>query len=154
MSPLHLSVASFWMFLPLIIIAPFAGVLSDTLNRKIILLIANGLQVLTSIIFIILYAMGIFEFGILLLLLIIGSISQAFNQPTFFAIVPSMVSQKHLGRINGFTYFVTNLIQSFGPIYASFILAYFSFIQGFWVLFIVIAIAFIPLILIKIPQIK
>ncbi|NVM46941.1 MAG: MFS transporter, partial [Candidatus Lokiarchaeota archaeon] len=91
----YLSLTLFLTFLPQVIITLFAGVLSDILNRKLILVIANIVRISTTLALIFLFAFGTFELNILLLISIIRSISQAFYIPTFYTILPSMVSQKH-----------------------------------------------------------
>lgn len=65
-----------------------------------------------------------------------------------------MVSQKHLGRINGLTYFLMILTQMFAPIFAGILLSAFPINQILWVDVIGIGITIILLILIKIPQVK
>lgn len=140
--------------LPMAIAMLFVGVFSDILNRKKVLIIMNILRVLTTFILIFLYAFGTPEINILSLLFIIRSISQAFYQPTFFAIIPSMVIQKHLGRINGLTYFLTFLTQMFVPFWAASLITNFPMSQSLWIEVIAIGIALIPLLLIKIPQVR
>jgi MFS family permease len=153
-SHLVIELAMFVVFLPLVIALPFAGVLSDILNRKLVLLITNAFNLFTTFILIFLFAFGTPAIGLVLIVLIIRSIPQAFYQPTFFAILPSMVSQKHLGRINGFAYFLTFLIQMFGPFFASFLLLVFPLNQIFWIEVVTIVNAIIPLLFLKIPHVK
>ena len=140
--------------LPYLIILPFAGVLSDILNRKLILITTNVLRITTTFVLIFLLAFGTALIDILILLSLIRSISDAFYQPTFFTIVPSMVNQKQLGRINGLIYFLTLLPQTFAPYYGAFLLDNFSLFPSLVVMVIVIAITLIPLFLIRIPQTK
>ena len=55
-SILYLSLATFLIFLPQVIVAPFAGVLSDRLNRKTIIFTVDSLQaVLTFGLFLIFF---------------------------------------------------------------------------------------------------
>ena len=153
-SPFYLSLIFFWTFLPQVIITLFAGVISDILDRKIILIITNILRISTTFVLIFLFAFGTFELNLLLLISIVRSISQTFYLPTFYTILPSMVSQKHLGRINGLTYLLTAVIQVFAPIYVALLFDYFHLFQSLLVMVIVSGIILIPLFLIKIPQTK
>jgi DHA3 family macrolide efflux protein-like MFS transporter len=153
-SVLYLSLATILMFLPQVIILPFTGVLSDILNRKLVLLITNAFMFLMSFVLIFFFAFGTPEVNLVLLVLILRSIAQAFYQPTFFAIFPSMVSQKHLGRINGFSYFLIYLIQMLAPTSASFLISYYPLENLLWIETLTIGNLFIPLLLLKIPKVE
>ena len=153
-SVFYVSLTLFLTFLPQVIITLFAGVLSDILNRKLILIIANTLRISTTFVLIFLFAFGTFELNILLFISIIRGISQAFYLPTFYTILPSMVSQKHLGRINGITYLLMMVFQMVTPLYSSILFNDFPINLSLWVMVIVSGITLIPLIFIKIPQVK
>ena len=109
-SVIYISLASLCTFLPLVIIMPFTGVFSDILNRRLVLITSNILLLLTTLVLIFLLSSGTPVVSSILLVLLFRSIFAAFYQPTFFAIFPSMVSHRHLGRINGFIYFLASLI--------------------------------------------
>lgn len=146
------SLVVFWTFLPYLIILPFAGVFSDILNRKIILIATNIIRISTTLVLIFLFAFGTLTLNVLFLLSLLRSVSDAFYQPTYFTIVPSMVNKKQLGRINGLTYFLTIIPQTFAPYYGSLLFNDFSLFLSLLVMIPVIGITLIPLILIKIPQ--
>lgn len=154
MSVLHLTLATFATLLPQIIITLFAGVFSDMLNRRLILITSNVLQLLSTIVLIFLLTLGISAYGFIITVLIFRSILQTFYQPTFFAIVPSMIPQKHLGRINGFIYFLIYLMQILGPLCASRLMLIYPPEQILWIEVIAIGNALIPLLLLKIPMVK
>lgn len=65
-----------------------------------------------------------------------------------------MVPQKHLGRINALTYFLTIIIQILAPSYAGLLLVDFPLLQSLLIMGIVSTITLIPLFLIHIPQSK
>ena len=153
-SVFYLTFVTFCTFLPQVFIVLFAGVFSDILNRKLILITTNILLLISTIVLIFLLSLGISVFGFILIVLIFRSIIQAFYQPTFFAIFPSMVPQKHIGRINGFIYFLVYVIQIFAPPYASRVMIFFPFNQILWIEVFAIGNALIPLLLLKIPQVK
>lgn len=153
-SPVFLSLTSFLSLLPFVIIILFSSVLSDLLNRKIILIVTNIYRISSTFIFIFLIAFGVTDVIFLLLFSIIRSIIEVFYQPTFFAILPSMSPQKHLGRINALTYFLTIIIQILAPFYASLLLLDFPLLSSLLIMSIVSAITLIPLFLIHIPQSK
>lgn len=65
-----------------------------------------------------------------------------------------MVPQKHLGRINGLTYFLIILAQLFAPVYSALLYNDFPLFQSLLVMVVVSGITLIPLFLINIPQTK
>ena len=79
---------------------------------------------------------------------------QGFHIPTVSAIVPTMVPEKNLSRVNGITYLFTGFIYIIGPVIAATLLSLFPIKIIFWLDPITFVIAFIPLILIKIPKVR
>lgn len=153
-NPAIVSILSFLSFLPFVITILFSSVFSDLLNRRIILIVTNIYRISSTFILIFLIAFGVSDVIFLLFFSIIRSIIDAFYQPTFFTIIPSMVPQKQLGRLNALTYFLTLLIQILAPPFAAFLLLDFSLFQSLLIMGIVSAISLIPLFLIRIPQSK
>jgi DHA3 family macrolide efflux protein-like MFS transporter len=153
-SGFFISLILIWSFLTQGIVTLFAGVFSDVTNRKIILITSNIVRLSTTIGLIYLIAFGIPDIIIFFLISIIRNIADAFYQPTFFTIAPSMVNQKQLGRINGFTYFLGLLPQMFAPFCGAYLLTNFSLIRSLLVMLIIIGITLGPFFLIKIPKTK
>ena len=111
-SPMVLALASFFYFLPMIIIMPVAGVFTDRHNRKKIIMIVDSLQALATVILIMLLAMGLSNVWIIFLFIGIRSIFQAFHQPTVNAVVPTMVPKEKLSRVNGLNFLFNERPQS------------------------------------------
>ena len=153
-SPMVLALASFFYFLPMIIIMPVAGVFTDRHNRKKIIMIVDSLQALATVILIMLLAMGLSNVWIIFLFIGIRSIFQAFHQPTVNAVVPTMVPKEKLSRVNGLNFLFNGVIQIIGPLLAAILLVFMTVSQALWVDVITFIIAFIPLIFITIPIIR
>lgn len=153
-SPIVLSVASFFYILPMTIIVPIAGVLTDRLNRKKILIVVDSCMA-----FIILNLIILFNFGLISPILIIITngflgLLQGFHAPTVAAIVPTMVPKEKLSRMNGFNFLFSGFIQIIGPIIAAMFLAFIPIEILLWIDPITFLIALVPLLLIKIPSVK
>jgi len=155
-SPTLLSISVFMYMLPMAFLTPIAGVLADRWSRKKIVVIADSLQALTT-----LWIIALFIFGAanpLVVILIVGlrGIFQAFHVPTVNAITPTMVPKDKLSRMNGFGYLFSSLINIFGPVLGALL---YEMLHGdifliLWIDIITFFIALIPLLIIKIPVVK
>ncbi len=155
---LFLSLGIFLYFLPIVLLAPIAGVLADRLNRKTIILIADSFQALVTVWIIVLFYLNLADLNPLAVILInsLRGVCQAFHMPTVSAIIPTMVPKDKLSRINGVTFLFTSLMQLVGPMIGAVLMA----ISGnalevvLWVDVFTFSIAVFPLLLIKIPSVR
>ncbi len=153
-SALYLSVGIFLYFLPMVFIAPIAGVLIDRWNRKALIAVVDSFQALVTVWIISLFYLGIADpLGVILINSLRG-VCQAFHMPAVSAIVPTMVPKEKLSRINGIGYLFTSLIQLIGPVIGAVLMAFLSLQFILWVDVITFGIAIIPLLLIKIPNVR
>ncbi len=152
-NPIVLSFASFSFILPFVLAGPIAGVFSDRLNRKKIIMIADFLQALATLILIIFMSMGYRELWFIFTILALRSVFQAFHQPTVNAIIPTMVPKDKLSRINGINFLFSGFVQLVAPMFAAMLLIFLSVSQALWIDVITFIIAIIPLIFIKIPTV-
>ena len=114
-SALMLSIANFIFLIPMLIIAPFAGVISDRVNRKILILVVDSLQAFLSVILALLFIVGFTELWFVFLFLGLRSVCQQFHGPAVMAIMPLMVPKEKLSRVNGIRYFLLGIVQFAGP---------------------------------------
>lgn len=149
-----LALASVLYLLPMLIATPIAGVLSDRINRKKIIITVDSLQAFTTFILILLFFMGFTDIGIVFLFIIFRSILQGFHQPTVYSVIPLMVPKDKLSRINGLNFLFSGLVQLIGPALGAMLSLFLSFHQILWIDIITFFIALIPLLLIQIPSAK
>jgi len=155
-SPTLLSISVFMYMLPMAFLTPIAGVLADRWSRKKIVAIADSLQASTTLWIILLFIIG--AANPLLVIMIVGlrGIFQAFHVPTVNAITPTMVPKDKISRMNGFGYLFSSLINIFGPVLGALL---YEMLHGdifliLWIDIITFFIALIPLLIIKIPVVK
>jgi DHA3 family macrolide efflux protein-like MFS transporter len=141
-------------FAPMIVLTPFAGVVADRVSRKKLIGFADFLQALSTVVLIFLFWSGSVSISYVLAILVFRSACQAFHAPTVTAIVPLMVPRDKLSRMNGLNYLLNGVMTLIGPIVAAFLLTFLAIDQILWVDPATFLVAFIPLILIKIPSIK
>lgn len=153
-NPFILSLGSVLFFIPQIVIAPIAGVLSDRMNRRLIIISIDAIQALVTFLLFLLFLLRITDIWIVLLVNTIRSILQAFHIPTYNAIVPSMVPKDRLTRVNGLSSLSSSLVFLTGPILGGLL---FELFQGdikpiFLIDIFTFIIALFPLLFISIPS--
>ncbi|NHK29800.1 MAG: MFS transporter [Asgard group archaeon] len=167
-SELMLGLASLCSLGPFILVAPFSGVIADRVKRKPLLLTVDSLQslftVILTIIFMIYFIPNLDDptaianktllIACVFVTLGLRGAMQAFHSPAVSAMVPSMVPQKHLSRINGASYLVSGVISVIGPAVGAVLLNVVDISIIMWLDIITFAIAVIPLIIIKIPSVQ
>jgi DHA3 family macrolide efflux protein-like MFS transporter len=149
-----LAIANFIYLIPMLIITPFAGVISDRYNRKNLILVVDSLQAYFTLILTIFFIYNVAEVWIIFIFIGIRSIFQSFHQPVVAAIMPSMVPKDKLSRINGINYFFTGIIQLIGPAIGATLLFFFPIQIVIWADIVTFFIALIPLLLVKIPKVN
>lgn len=153
-SVMLLSLASFFYILPMTIVITFAGVLIDRWNRKKIIIVVDSLQASIMVLIIFLFSFGMAEPILIIAINGLLGLFQGFHIPTVNAIVPTMVPEERLSRMNGVNLFFTGFIQIIGPIIAAMLMTFIPFMIILWLDPITFIIAFISLLLTKIPTIK
>jgi DHA3 family macrolide efflux protein-like MFS transporter len=149
---IFISIAAFLFFLPMVIIQPIAGVFTDKLNRKKIILITDTSQALITFGLIWVFTLGMTNVWLIVILNTLRSVCQAFHSPTVNAIIPTMVPEEKLSRVNGLNFLITGVVQVLGPVIAGTLIIFWSFSQILWIDFATFLIALIPLLLVKIPS--
>jgi len=153
-NPIVLSLASFSFVLPYVLAAPIAGVFSDRLNRKKLIMTVDFLQALATLSLIIFMSLGYRELWLIFTILALRSVFQAFHQPTVNAIIPTMVPKEKLSRINGINFLFSGFVQLLAPMFAAMLLIFLSVTQALWVDVITFVLAIIPLVFITIPSVR
>jgi DHA3 family macrolide efflux protein-like MFS transporter len=153
-SALYLALASFLGLAPMVILGPFVGVFVDRWNRKILIFTADFLQALATVVLIFLFWLGVVSLLHIFILLTIRGILQAFHSPTVSAIIPLMIPKEKLSRMNGLNYLCSGAVTLIGPVAAALMLAFWQIHQILWIDMATFIVAFIPLLMIKIPPVR
>jgi MFS transporter, DHA3 family, macrolide efflux protein len=86
---------------PLLIITPFAGVLVDRHNRKLMMMVSDLIAGLATISILTLQAFGVLEVWHLYTAAIFQGLGNAFQWPAYSAAISTMVPKEKYGRANG-----------------------------------------------------
>jgi DHA3 family macrolide efflux protein-like MFS transporter len=110
-----LAFASLMAILPQVLIGPFVGPLVDRWNRRIILMVSDGLIALAIIFLAVLYSQGVVQIWHIYLIMFIRSIGGAFQWPAMAASTSLLVSKTHLSRISGLNQAITGIVNIIAP---------------------------------------
>ncbi len=155
-SPTLLSISVFMYMLPMAFLTPIAGVLADRWSRKKIVAIADSLQALTTLWIIVLFIFDVANPVLVIMIVGLRGIFQAFHVPTVSAITPTMVPKDKISRMNGVGYLFSSLINIIGPVLGALLYEMFhgDIFLILWIDIITFLIALIPLLIVKIPVVK
>ncbi|MDR3037668.1 MAG: MFS transporter [Coriobacteriales bacterium] len=95
-----LALSTIMYFLPVALLGPFAGTIVDRYNRKHIMIVADlGIAAITVIMAFLIIA-GFTSVPLILAMIAVRSIGTTFHQPAMQAVMPLLVPDRHLVRIN------------------------------------------------------
>lgn len=96
-----LAMASMFALIPEIVIQPFAGAITDRINRKKVIIISDGAIALATLVLSIFFFLDHVEVWYIYAIMMIRGIGSAFHYPAEQASVSLMVPKDQLGRIAG-----------------------------------------------------
>jgi DHA3 family macrolide efflux protein-like MFS transporter len=147
-----LAFASIMALLPQVLIAPFAGAFVDRWNRRVVMIVADGLIALAIVALVFLYAQGVVEFWHIYALMLFRSAGGAFHWPAMQASTTLMVPKKNLPRVSGLNQSLHGLANIVTPPLGALLLELIP-IQSILAIDVGTAvIAIVPLLFIPIPQ--
>jgi MFS family permease len=86
---------------PFLIMSPFAGVMVDRYNRKLMMMLSDLTAILATAGILVLVYFNRLEFWHLYIASILYGIGNTFQWPAYSAAISTMVPKEHLGRANG-----------------------------------------------------
>ena len=88
-------------FIPTFLLSPIAGVWADRYNRKILIIIADAMIAIATLILAILFLMGFDSIWLLFGMAIIRAFGTGIQMPAVNAILPQIVPTEKLVKVNG-----------------------------------------------------
>jgi DHA3 family macrolide efflux protein-like MFS transporter len=95
--------------LPIFLISPFAGVWADRYNKKNLINISDAFTAVVTLILALMFTFGYELVGLLLVCLAARAVGQGIQMPAFNALIPELVPDEKLTRVNG----INSSIQMF-----------------------------------------
>lgn len=122
-SPFLLGVVGFASQIPMFVLAPFAGVWIDRINRHRLLVVTQTLSMLQSFALAIFVFTGKMDATILISLSLVQGIINAFDMPTRQSLVVEFIERKeHLGNAIALNSSMFNLARLVGPALAGYVI--------------------------------
>jgi DHA3 family macrolide efflux protein-like MFS transporter len=153
-SAAYLALAALAGLVPMVVLMPLAGVLVDKWNRKTVITLVDFLQAMTTVLLILLFWTGYASIWLVLLMIALRGVCQAFHSPAVGAIIPLMVPKDKLSRVNGLNYLLGGAATLVGPIVGAVLLAFAPIDLILWLDPATFLVALIPLLIIRIPPVR
>ncbi len=128
-------------FIPAFLLSPFAGVWADRYNRKLLIVISDGVIALVTLILAILFMMGYEALWLLFLIAAVRSLGTGVQMPAVGAILPQIVPQDKLMKVNGANGSIQALVTLTAPMASGALLGFASMEVIFFVDVVTAAIA-------------
>jgi MFS transporter, DHA3 family, macrolide efflux protein len=140
-------------FIPAFFLSPIAGVWADRYNRKILIILADALIAIATLVLAILFLMGYESTWLLFVMAAIRAIGTGIQTPAVGAILPQIVPKEGLTKVNGINGSIQAIIMFVAPMVSAGLLAMTSIEIIFFIDVITAAIAiFVLLTFFKIPS--
>ncbi len=97
----RLAVVMLSVSLPAVVLAPYAGVVVDRTDRRLVMLISDSAAAVATLSMGLLFFLGSLEFWQIIFAVAFSSAASAFQEPAYRAALPTLVPKAQLGRANG-----------------------------------------------------
>ena len=132
-------------FIPTFILSPVAGVWADRYNRKMMIILADGLIAMATLVLAILFLMGFDAIWLLFVMAAIRAFGAGIQTPAVGAILPQIVPKEKLTKVNGVNGSIQAVIMFVSPMVSAALLGMASIEIIFFIDVITAAIAIVTL---------
>jgi DHA3 family macrolide efflux protein-like MFS transporter len=115
------------------IVAIFAGVVADRMNRRTLIIVADSVIVVATVILAFIWATGFEQLWFIYLVLFIRSCGAGVRQPAVSALVPQLIPEDARMRINGIFQTAMSALQLVAPVAAGAILGAMNVVTVLWI---------------------
>lgn len=100
-SAVILSIAAIIVVVPNVFLSPITGTLVDRWNRRLVIMTADSIIAIATLILALLFAFDIQSIGFVFLIMFIRAMGTAFHRPAMMASTTLMVPKRHYSRVAG-----------------------------------------------------
>ena len=122
-SGIMMMISTLCVFLPQVLISLFSGVWADRYHRKRLIICADTLTAVSTLILAILFLAGQGSLWLIFLVSGIRSIGQGIQTPAVQAVIPLLVPQDKLMKVNGINGSVTSMMTLLSPAVSGWLMA-------------------------------
>lgn len=153
-SGVMIMLSSLCSFLPQILISLFAGVWADRHNRKYLVMISDGAIALSTLILAVIFLCGYQELWLLFLVAAVRSAGTGVQTPAVTAMIPQIVPQEKLMRINGLNSTIQSLTMLVSPAVSGAVLSMAGLEAAFFIDVVTAGIAIVIMSRLKVAKVK
>lgn len=150
-SGIMLTIATLCGFLPQLLISLFAGVWADRYNRKLLIMLSDGMIAIFTALLACAFLLGYTDIWLLFVISAIRSVGAGIQTPAVSAFIPDIVPKEHLMRINGFHSSINSVMMLLAPVAAGGIYSITGMNIIFWVDVATAAIGISLLMILRVP---
>ncbi|MDF2672994.1 MAG: Major Facilitator Superfamily transporter [Clostridiales bacterium] len=151
-SGLMMTIAIICGFLPTFFLSPFAGVWADRFNRKILIILADSMIAISTLIVAILFFIGYDPLWLLFAVLAIRAVGSGIQAPAIGAFIPQLVPEDRLTKVNATNSSIQSMVMLVSPMLSGALLSMYTIETIFYIDVITAAIAvFILLLFLHVP---
>jgi len=120
-------------FLPQGVVSIFGGTFADRVNRKALIIVSDTSTALATLGLAFLMMNGVTDLWVILVACAIRSVGAGFQQPTVQAVIPQLVPQEHLLRVNGLFQTIQSGLALLAPAVAGAVFGAFGIVPAFFI---------------------
>lgn len=138
-------------FLPQGLVSIFGGVVADRMNRRILVIIADGSIAVVTFILAMAMANGITDLWVILVAVGARSIGAGFQTPAVQAMIPQIAPEDQLMRVNGIFGTIQSAMALLAPAVAGAVFGLFGIVPVFFIDVVTAAIGILFLVFVSVP---
>jgi DHA3 family macrolide efflux protein-like MFS transporter len=120
-------------FLPQGVVSIFGGVLADRMNRRVLVMLADGTIAAVTLVLALLMLNGVTDLWIILLAVAARSIGAGVQTPAVQAMIPQIVPEAQLMRVNGLFQTIQSAMALLAPAAAGAVFGLFGIVPVFFI---------------------
>jgi DHA3 family macrolide efflux protein-like MFS transporter len=141
-------------FAPQGVVSIFGGTLADRVNRRILVMVSDGIIALTTLGLALLMSAGVTELWIILLAVGVRSIGAGFQTPAVQALIPQITPGEQLMRVNGMYGTVQSVMTLVAPAAAGLVFGVFGIVPTFFIDVVTAAIGIGLMAFVRVPSLQ
>jgi DHA3 family macrolide efflux protein-like MFS transporter len=150
-SGMMMTISIICSFLPSFFLSPFAGVWADRYNRKRLIILSDSLTAIATLMIAILFIMGYDALWLLFVVSAVRALGQGIQSPAIGAILPQLVPEDKLTKVNGINGSIQALVMLASPMISGALLAIAPLETIFFIDVFTAAIAIMVLLFLHVP---
>jgi DHA3 family macrolide efflux protein-like MFS transporter len=140
--------------LPQVFLGPFAGVLVDQWDKRVVMVISDLFVAALVLVLAFLYAVGAVQVWHIYVIMFFRSLGGAFQWPAMQTTTSLMVSKEHLSRVAGFNQALMGMANILAPPMGALLLEFLSMESVLYIDVATAVLAVAPLLVTRIPQVR